>query len=137
VAHELAGVLGERALKRAIARVGLVGAARPFPRVAVELRDFAGGWRGGERPRVHCAGLEEIAGDAARCRDVLPFVLERQARAGPARERLGLVEADVAHRLVRIDRALAGERRERPLGAATAPIQLRAPAVRAARVPTV
>src|SRR3546814_6500058 len=37
-------------------------------------------------------------------RGMLPFGLARQAHAGPARKRIGFVEADVHHRCLRVER---------------------------------
>src|SRR5207248_2507772 len=96
VAHELAVVLAERARRRTIAGIGRIGAARPLPALAEPLGQPAAR----RRRRMQPAALDEAAVDSgtgpgtghgtghgtgrrARGR-VLPFVLARQARVGPA-----------------------------------------------------
>lgn len=72
---------------------------------------------------------------AGRCARRLPTRPGRQARAGPARERIGLVETDVADRRMRIDGCLAVQREREPGTVAIFPVQRRLPAVRGHRVP--
>src|SRR6476661_581478 len=74
VDHELAVVFAERALDRPVAGIGGVGAARPLPYDPEGVVEMAG-------PRGH-----------------LPLHFGRQMLAAPARERVGLVVADVADR---------------------------------------
>src|ERR1700761_23039 len=92
--HELAVVFADRASRRAVARVGAVGARGPLPEISarlLEARDREGVAR--------MEGLGGVAADRFGSRHVrglyggLPFRLGRQAAAGPAGEGLGLVEA--------------------------------------------
>ena len=78
--HELAVVLAERAGRRPDSPDRRIGAAGPLPDDA--------------------EGVVERAGT----RRDLPFGFGRQILAGPARESIGLVIADMTNRLRRIDR---------------------------------
>src|SRR5207247_8285567 len=62
-----------------------------------------------ERSRVEAAGFDEISFDSAHRRRRLPFLLARQARPRPARERIGFVVAAVTDRLVPSQWPRAGE----------------------------
>src|SRR5262245_42119990 len=106
VDHELAVVLAERALGRAEARVGQIGAARPLPDRAEGIVEQA------------CA------------RGHLPFGFGRQVLAGPAREGIGFVVADVADWEIWIDRPTPAERERMPDAVVLAPIAGRVPAFR-------
>src|SRR5712664_3278682 len=86
VDHELAVVFAERSLNGTVAGIGGVGAAGPLPHDPECVVEMAG-TRGG-----------------------LPLHLGRQMLAAPARERVGLVIADVADRGGPIDRLQSGER---------------------------
>src|SRR5262249_37382147 len=97
VRHELAVVLAERAGEGLEAGISKVGARGPLPDVADELGQ-AGGGRGGRQ----AAALEKRARGGATAGGDLPLHLGRQARAGPARVGIGLVEADVADRRRRV-----------------------------------
>ena len=113
VDHEFAVVFAERARRRPVARIWRIGAARPLPDDA-----------------------EGVAEHAAFGRD-LPLGFGRQILAGPARERVGLVIADVTDRRARIDRAQAAERHREPCAVDLAPIAGRVPALRLDRRPAV
>src|SRR5262245_38121304 len=99
--HELAVVLADRAVGLAIARIGDIGARGPFP----YLPDVV-------EPR----------------RRDLPFLLARQPLAGPFGEGGSLVTADMADRLLGIDRLQAGQGEDLPVLALPFPIKRRAPA---------
>ena len=70
-------------------------------------------------------------------RGMLPFELGGQTRPGPARERVGLVEAHVDHRLVIVDEAGTGQGGHLPLVVARGPVEGRLPRLLVRRVPTI
>ena len=80
---------------------------------------------------------KRIAGDRQILRRDLPLELGRQALAGPARERVGLVVADVRHRRGAIDRLQPFERHGEPLPVALLPVERRVPALAVDRRPAV
>src|SRR6266850_1851796 len=81
------------------------------------------------------AAVREVAVKRRVAGGNLPFRFGRQAFFGPAREGVGLVEADVADRLGGIDRALAGQREDQPLAILAAPVERRLPALLLHRAP--
>ena len=68
---------------------------------------------------------------------MLPLGLGRQARAGPARVGVGLVVADVADRLVRVERPQAGRVKAVQPPSRVLPVERRLPAAGLHRVPAV
>ena len=132
VGHELAVVLAERAVGRAIARIRDVGTPGPLPDVAEPP---------GRRcdARVEACLLDEVPLDRRSCGGALPFVLARQACTGPARERVGFVEGDVADGLV-VAQRLEPPQREHGrcrAGLALPPVERSAPALALERRPAV
>src|SRR5580700_7998656 len=90
VDHELAVVLAERAGRGLVTGIWGVSAASPLPDDAESVIEHAA-----------------FGGD-------LPFALGRQILAGPARERVRLVIADMAHRCRGIDPAQTAQRHRVP-----------------------
>ena len=105
VDHELAVIFAQRTLDGAVAGVGGVGAAGPLPDDA--------------------EGVVELAGAGGD----LPFHFGRQMAAGPARERVRLVIADMADRGDRVDRLQSAERHDPPFAVDLAPVARRLPAL--------
>src|SRR5260370_2036744 len=103
VDHELAVVFAERALNGTVAGIGGVGAAGPLPH---------------DPERV-----VEMAGSPSD----FPLHFGRQMLAAPARERVGLVIADVADRGVSVDRFQSAERHDLPFAFDLAPLTGRLP----------
>src|SRR5882762_9541102 len=103
VDHELAVVFAERALDGAVAGIGGVGAAGPLPHDP------------------------ECVVEMAATRGDLPLHLGRQMLAAPARERVGLIIADVADRGGGVDRLQSGERHDVPFARYLAPVAGRLP----------
>src|SRR4029450_5512894 len=97
VDHELAVIFPERALNRAIAGIGGVGAAGPLPHDPERVVEMSG------------------------ARGDLPLHFGRQMLAAPAREGIGLVIADMADRGARIDRLRSRERHDVPFARYLAP----------------
>src|SRR5262245_16541437 len=124
-AHELAVVLAERPAQRPEPWIGRVAARGPLPDIAEQLGQLAGGGAVGMQPAAVCEGATR----ACVRRGVLPLGLARQTRAEPARDRVGLVQAQVTGGLARIDRAHAGELVERVFAVAALPVQRRLPAL--------
>src|SRR5579859_3997722 len=81
--------------------------------------------------------LHEIALDWQPVRRHLPLRLGRQARARPTRVGVGLIVADVADRLRRVDRAQAVQRHLVPAVVAALPIERRVPALLLDRPPAI
>src|SRR3546814_4488824 len=82
IAHEFAVVFAHSAGGRGIARIGVVGAAGPFPGIAIQLRRAACG-----RVLRRCTGtqvavVEQVAGGLllAGAGGVFPFGFARQDR---------------------------------------------------------
>src|SRR6185436_10593270 len=94
-----------RAFDGAVARVGGVGAAGPLPDDA--------------------EGVVELAGAGGD----FPFHFGRQMAAGPARERVRLVVADMADRSGGVDRLQPAERHDPPFAVDLAPMARRLPAL--------
>ncbi|MNI16158.1 hypothetical protein D3C73_694830 [compost metagenome] len=116
IGHELAVVLGRRALGRSKAGVRAVGAGGPLPRLIVQVGEGVGTAAGG----------------------VLPFRLGGQTPAGPPRKGVGLIEADMAHRRGRIHRPPPRQGHDRPARPVLSPpIERRGPAARLDRRPAV
>ncbi len=82
-------------------------------------------------------GVEEIACDSSACRDCLPFELGGEPRSGPARVGVGFVETHMANGFVGIDGALTIQGINAPVAVSLFPIEWRAPAIRADRVPCI
>src|SRR5690606_10539157 len=107
VAHELAVVLAERSPDRAVSGIGSVRTLGPLPNVAQHLLDPLPAGRG---LRLEQALLREGALRSGLAGGHLPLRLGRQAALAPAGEGVGLEEADVADREIRIDRFHSPER---------------------------
>src|SRR5450631_3915926 len=101
--HELSVVLAECALDGAVAGIGGVGAAGPLP----------------NQPE----SVVEMAGPGS----YFPFHFGRQMLAAPARERVGLVIADMADRAGGIDRLQSAQRHDVPFAGYLAPMAGRLP----------
>src|SRR5580700_2648137 len=101
--HELAVVLAECAGLGLITRIGRIGAAGPLPHRAERV-------------------VERLGSGS-----YFPFGFAWQMLAGPARKRVGFVEADMTDRQRRIDRAQAAERHRKPRAVAVLPITGRVP----------
>src|SRR5439155_12732894 len=78
---------------------------------------------------MEMAAVTEIAGERELARRDFPFGLGRQALARPAGEGVGLVEADMAERFGRVDRALARQGEDAPLAVIAMPVERRLPAL--------
>ena len=111
VAHEFAVVLAQRAGSSAVAGIGRVGAAGPFPNVAEDLvKTFSRFLRccgGHYNHRVKDFGLDEIAFDWTTQRRAFPFELNREAGACPVGKRVGFKVTNVRNRLRLFDRTKA------------------------------
>src|SRR6202166_4236630 len=103
VDHELAVIFAERALDGAVAGIGGVGAAGPLPHNSERVVEMAG---------TSCD---------------FPFHFGRQMLAAPARERIGLVVADMADRRGGIDRLQSGQGHYLPFAVDFAPMTGRLP----------
>ena len=104
IAHELAVIFADGSGCGLEARIGEVGACRPFPHIAEHLLETRTDPR---RHRPQMAGAERAAFDGDARRRDLPFEFRRQPVAGPAGEGVGLVIADMGDRRGGIDRAEA------------------------------
>ena len=71
----------------------------------------------------------ERIGKMPSTRRDLPFLFSRQMLAGPARERVGLVVADVHYGCVRIDQPQSAEGELAPVAIALLPVARRLPAL--------
>src|SRR5205085_3501302 len=101
---ELAVVFTQRARRRAETRIGRIGTARPLP------------------------DHTESVVDEVQARRNFPSRFGRQVLAGPAREGVGLVVADMGDRRGRIDGLETCERELEPAAIDLAPIAGRTPA---------
>ena len=88
------------------------------------------------RARVQLVEVEEATRHGRARGRVLPLGFGRQAGARPVGERVGLVVADVAHRLARVDRLHAREREHLPAVVGRAPSTAAPPSPVAARWPS-
>ena len=83
------------------------------------------------------AAVGEIASGRQTARRQLPLGLSGETLAGPAREGVGLVKADMTDGLRRLDLTLTGEREDSPFAVFAAPIERRPPALLLHRCPAV
>lgn len=133
--HELAVVLADRAGQRPEAGIGVVGKAGPLPDLADHLQQPVA--RGG-RDRVRVRRVVSGCRPRLRCGGGSPLELGRQPGVGPLRVGGGLVEAQVADRLGRVERAPAHQREHcRAFGVELAPVERRLPAAGLHRGPAV
>jgi hypothetical protein len=106
---------GRMGRPRAAAQDAVLVAEEDLRVLRVRERGEAGVARERRRgPLPHLADARE----EPRAGGPLPLLLRGEPRAGPARERLGLVEGHVLHGLVRIERLVAPEAAHRPVGPA-------------------
>src|SRR4051794_22006408 len=82
------------------------------------------------RYRVEEPVLDEVTRDRRLRGEHLPFLLARQPRTGPVRERVGFVEADVTNGLVERHLSRSAERERPPGSVLTPPVERRPPALR-------
>src|SRR5215472_19385578 len=125
VAHELAIVLADGTRGRAKARIRSVGARRPFPNIAKHLprRFVIGCCRRCIRARMKMPAIGEITRERqAYCRG-LPLGFCRQALPSPFREGVGLVIADMASGLRRVQATASRQSKNRPFRTVTTPIK--------------
>ena len=108
IGHELAVVFRRRPLGRAKSRIGGVGAGRPLPDLARQVRE----------------------GRRIGSRRLLPLRLGRQPSPRPPRKGVGLIEADMANRSRRIDGAPPGQGHDAPARRLFTPVERRGPALR-------
>src|SRR5947209_8135306 len=129
VAHEFTIVFAESPGRWTVAGVTDVRAGRPLPDVAIELAQRSAVLVSRYGRRVKIFSFEEMAGDRYAGGGRFPLGLRWQARAGPAREGIGFVEADMTNGLVPLDGPDAGQRKKCPLSVLFPPVERRLPTV--------
>jgi hypothetical protein len=136
--HELAIIFADRACGGAEARIGEIGAHRPFPDIAEHLPQ-PGLSPVARRTRADGACFVELvaAGGVAASRRRLPFPLGRQPRARPAGKSVGLIMADLACRRGGVDRMQTIQREGGPVRTVMTPVERGLDAVRVHPVPAV
>src|SRR4029079_1269397 len=124
IAHELAVIFAHGSGSRLEARIGQIGACRPFPDVAEHLLQARSALCG-HRPQM--TGVKRAPRDGKIARSDLPFELGWQTQSGPPRERVGLIETHMTDRGGRIDRAKAAQAHLHEAAISLFPIKRRLP----------
>ena len=124
------------ARRGAVSGVGAVRARRPLPDVAVELEEPGPGGVGlARRLGVEPPRIDEVALDRGPACADLPLLLERKARARPARVGVGLVPVHVADRLVGIHGCHPAQGERPPAAVFPLPVERLGPPVLVAEGP--
>ncbi len=133
VAHELAIVLSQRAIRRGKARIRRIGTCRPLPRFAIQLcKRLVVAVAG---TRMESAAVGETAHHLGGLGSVLPLEFGGQSRTRPTRKRVGLEITDVANGFRQVESAQSAQRKLLPCAVLLQPIQGRLPLLRVDRIP--
>src|SRR4051812_26904443 len=125
IAHELAVIFTHGSGRRLEAGITEIRASGPLPNISEHLLEAFGG----RCSRMIVFRVDEVARHRNRLGRVLPLRFRCESRSCPASISIGLVEADMTDRLLRIDLTSAAKREDRELTVSVAlPIQRRIPA---------